>query len=175
VPLDGSDRLRGHGALLGAVDTTISVTKGADGIRSGSVVKANDSDEGESVSFTLESVEIGQDEEGNKTAAPIVIPSATTERTQPRPSYSLPKAARTALRALAEAIDECGEPAPASNHIPQGVKVTTVDNWRHYAYRRGISPSEKPRARQAAFKRASEHLVGIEAAVIWDDYVWEGC
>jgi RecA-family ATPase len=29
VPLDGGDRLRGHGALLGAMDTTISVVKAA--------------------------------------------------------------------------------------------------------------------------------------------------
>jgi len=84
----------------------------------------------------------------------------------------LPKAAQTALRALEEAIAECGSPAPASNHIPATVRVTSLDTWRQYAYRRGISPSEKPRARQAAFARGSEHLVGEQIAAIWDDAVW---
>jgi hypothetical protein len=37
---------------------------------------------------------------------------------------------------------------------------------------RGISASEKPRARQAAFQRASEHLVGAQAVGIWDEQVW---
>jgi hypothetical protein len=43
-----ADRMRGHGSLLGAMDTTAFVRKGV-GVRTATVVKANDSDEGESV------------------------------------------------------------------------------------------------------------------------------
>jgi hypothetical protein len=68
MPHDG-DRMRGHGALLGAMDTTLHVVKGAAG-RTATVVKANDSDEGESVTFDLESVVIGVD----GTTAPVVVP-----------------------------------------------------------------------------------------------------
>ena len=44
MPHDG-DRMRGHGALLGAMDTTLHVIKSASG-RSATVVKANDSGRG---------------------------------------------------------------------------------------------------------------------------------
>jgi RecA-family ATPase len=43
MPVDG-ERMRGHGALLGALDTTIHVLKG-DSVRTATVVKANDSEE----------------------------------------------------------------------------------------------------------------------------------
>ena len=65
IPHD-SDRLRGHGALLGAVDTSVSVSAGGTA-RTAKVVKANDAEEGESVSFTIESVTIHED----GTTAPI--------------------------------------------------------------------------------------------------------
>jgi hypothetical protein len=53
--------------------------------------------------------------------------------------------------------------------VPATAHVTTLERWREYAYRRGISASEMPRARQAAFQRASEHLVGAQAVGIWDE------
>jgi RecA-family ATPase len=76
MPQDGAERLRGHGALLGAMDTTVHVEKLSDDVRSASVIKANDSEEGERVTFSLESVLIGPE-----TTAPAVIP---VEATQPK-------------------------------------------------------------------------------------------
>jgi hypothetical protein len=69
TPWDG-DRLRGHGALLGAVDTTLSVSN-VGGVRYFKVVKANDSEEGQTVAFTIEGVRISQD----GTTAPVAVPS----------------------------------------------------------------------------------------------------
>jgi hypothetical protein len=77
IPHD-TDRLRGHGALLGAVDTSVSVSNGG-GTRSAKVVKTNDGEEGVGVTFTLESVTIHDD----GTAAPVAIQTnapATTGR-----------------------------------------------------------------------------------------------
>ena len=68
MPQDGAERLRGHGALLGAMDTTVHVESGD--VKSATVVKANDSEEGEKVVFTLESVTIGPE-----TTAPVVVPA----------------------------------------------------------------------------------------------------
>jgi hypothetical protein len=172
MPIDGSDRMRGHGALLGAIDTTIHVVKGHDLVRTATVIKANDSEEGQRIAFDLESVLIGTDAEGNHTTAPVVVfVAATTVQTQ-KPSRSLPKSAQIALRALAEALEEQGERAPASNHIPHGVKVIKTEVWRQHAYRRGISGSEEERARQQAFKRAAEHLISAGRVGIWDNSVW---
>ena len=85
MPHDG-DRMRGHGALLGAMDTTLHVVKSASG-RTATVVKANDSEEGECIAFELESIEIGED----GTTAPVVVPidapeHQTTVRSQGKPT-----------------------------------------------------------------------------------------
>jgi hypothetical protein len=82
VPADGAERLRGHGALLGALDTTIAVEKISDGLRTAKVIKANDSEEGEQISFKLESVTIGEE-----TTAPVVVPAeapSTAKTSEPK-------------------------------------------------------------------------------------------
>jgi hypothetical protein len=166
IPVDGGERMRGHGALLAAMDTTIFVVK-TDAGRTATVVKANDSKEGERVAFTLEGVPISQD-----TTAPVVVPLQNFPPRTPN-SGRLTKAAQTALRALTEALNEQGEQAPASNHIPAAVRVVSVELWRQYAYRRGISATDTtPRAQQKAFQRACEHLIGSGRVTVWDNQVW---
>lgn len=171
IPTDGSERLRGHGSLLGGMDTTIHVEKLTSGNRKATVAKANDSEEGEQVAFMLESIVIGEDEHGEQTTAPVVLP-ADEPLNAPRKEGRLTKSAQTALRALVEAIDEQGKLPPASNHIPPAVKIVSVPIWRQQAYRRGISTSDEERARQQAFKRASEYLIGVNRVGIWDGSVW---
>jgi hypothetical protein len=52
------------------------------------------------------------------------------------------------------------------------VKVVNVSSWRKQAYRRGISTSEEDRAKQQAFKRASQHLIAAGRVGFWDEWVW---
>jgi energy-coupling factor transporter ATP-binding protein EcfA2 len=75
IPADGTQRLRGHGALLGACDTTIKV-ESLNGCRAGTVDKVNDGPDGERVAFELKTVELHFDPETNTTTtAPVVIPA----------------------------------------------------------------------------------------------------
>jgi hypothetical protein len=62
--------------------------------------------------------------------------------------------------------------APASSHIPAGVRTVKEQTWRNYAYKLGISDSEEPRARQQAFRRAHEHLIAINEVAVWDGDAW---
>jgi hypothetical protein len=177
-----SDDKRGSGtnAIEGSCDVILPVTRcdSGDGTPRATVTigRMKDGEEGDTWSFELRSMEIGKDR--NKTpifAAYVVVtdePAKQPERPENDKPQRMPKAAQTALRALSEALSECGEKAPTSNHIPPGVRVTTLERWRTYAYQRGISASEKPRARQAAFQRASEYLVGAQEAAIWGEHVW---
>jgi AAA domain len=74
IPADGTQRLRGHGALLGACDVTVRVEK-ATGHRTATTDKVNDGDEGESVYFDFESVDLHHDADtGITTTAPVVVP-----------------------------------------------------------------------------------------------------
>jgi hypothetical protein len=56
------------------MDTTILVAKTSN-LRTATVIKANDSEEGAQIAFTLDSVTVGTDQDGNPTTAPIVLPA----------------------------------------------------------------------------------------------------
>ena len=84
----------------------------------------------------------------------------------------MPKAMKTAMRALQKAVDEIGMVPPASNSMPKGVRAVSFEQWRKYAYSAGISTGEE-RARQKAFQRASEWLIGDGGLVgAWNEQAW---
>jgi hypothetical protein len=163
------DRMRGHGALLAAVDTTIHVTKTAAG-RLAEVVKSSDHEEGQRIAFGLKSVAIDHDEHGDPITAPVAIEQELQAGQSKKAKLSA--SSKVALNALYEAIIEMGEVPPASNHIPPGTKAVTIEQWRIYAYRRGISSSSESRARQKAFNSAMVALQAAKAIGVWEPHVW---
>jgi hypothetical protein len=165
------ERMRGHGALLGAVDTTLHVTKSATG-RLAEMVKSSDHEEGQRIAFSLRSVTIGEDEYGDAVTAPVVVEEVVQPRTQRDSKAKLSAGAKTALHALQEAIGEMGAVPPASNHIPSATKAVTFEQWRKYAYQRGVSSSDEPRARQRAFERTTTALTAAKVIGVWEPYVW---
>jgi hypothetical protein len=170
VPVDRTDRMRGHGSVLGAVDLTVRITKEGKTVTV-EADKANDLVEKPRFAFQFEPVELAHDGL-TVTTAPVLVPCDTRLVAGAAKRKVLPKGAQIALRALAEAIDEVGNLMPASNHIPARTKTVTFEQWRNYSYRRGISTSDEPRAKQQAFKRASEYLIGEENVGAWDNQVW---
>jgi hypothetical protein len=120
MPHEG-ERMRGHGALLGAMDTTLHVVKSASE-RTATVVKANDSEEGERVSFQLESVVVGED----GTTAPVVVPLTTMSATA-APEPKLTTNQRVMYRLLIEA----------------GQAGLTVEEWNELAKENGITTKQR--------------------------------
>ena len=120
MPQDGAERLRGHGALLGAMDTTVHVAKSG-GLRTATVIKSNDAEEGESIAFTLESIIIGED-----TTAPVVIPADTVMHTKPD-EPKLTKNQQTMFSLLQSA----------------GASGLTTDRWNELARNEGRGVSRK--------------------------------
>jgi hypothetical protein len=168
---------RGHTSLSGADDAEIAV-KEENGVILLQVELMRDGPSGDVIASRLRIVDLGLDKDGTPVTSCVVAPAEPVEygasgSTNAKPAC-LPKAARTALRALQEALIEAGEEAPASvsGHVSPGVRVVTVELWRKYAYQRGISASDEPRAKQTAFKRASEYLIGAGEVVVWEPYVW---
>ncbi len=160
--IDGT-RPRGHTSLTGAVDAQLAVKRNGTGNIEVKVEYMKDGPEGAVIASRLEEVNVGKDEDGEAITSCVVVPvDGAAAVPMAKKPIRLPKAAQTALRALREALIECGGIPPASNHIPAGVRVVTVNKWRDYAYRMGISTSPEDRAKQQAFKRATEHLIGAE-------------
>ncbi len=169
-PVDGKERMRGHGALLGAVDTTVKVTN-TNGIRLAEVEKSSDHEEGQRVAFTLKSITVDPDDGyGDPITAPVVIEDQAPPKQTAKRAVKVPKNATLALNALRDAVSDLGQRV-ANAHVPAGVSVVTLDQWRDYAYRRGLGGDEAD-SRQKAFTRAKECLAGSSLVGIWEPYAW---
>jgi AAA domain len=165
IPVDGSERLRGHGSLLGALDTTLHIARTGD-IRSATVVKANDSDEGERVAFTLASVTIG-----TNTTAPIVVAAEGNAALPKASSRKLSDRQKLALSALTECLLNCGEPTPSSFKLSSGLKAAPVDKWREEMLRRGVIPADSKNPRtafdQVRHSLAARGEIGERDGLVW--------
>ena len=149
------------------------VTAG-EAVRTAECVKSSDLEDEQRPGFTLKPVVVGKDEHGGDVSAPVVVvveqaPASGGKRGK---GTKIPKGARVALDALREVLSDSGAVPPASNHIPPNVKTVTVEQWRDYAYRRGITPSKEDRARQQAFQRAVGKLQDAKLVAFWGAHVW---
>ena len=136
------------------------------------LAKARDGEEGPISAFQLQFVHIGFDEDdepfGSCAVAPSDAPAPAKKSTRPK----LNKGGKIALAALQEAVTECGEVPPASNHIPSGVKAVKMETWRTYAAKAGITSSDEADALRKAFGRAHEALVADRHVGVWAPWAW---
>ncbi|WP_372425854.1 AAA family ATPase [Salinarimonas chemoclinalis] len=173
VPHYDPNRMRGHGALLGAADATFKVSKDGD-LRFIQADKSNDGPDNVRLSFSFESIVLSVDDEtGKETTAPVVVPSERQPDTGQRPGHvRLSDSEEIALRHLKDALAEAGEKPPPTDHIPRSVTVVRVETWRNRCYKGQISGSDKPEARQKAFKRAADALQRKGRMATWGEWAW---
>ena len=172
-----STGLRGSSAYRGGADAVLSVLAERDEIsgdsrdRSLCLAKAREGEEGPISAFDLAFLPMGTDEDGDVFGSCIVVQKEGIVK-KAQKAANTRKSAKIALAALNDAIGDCGEFPPASNHIPASVKCVTTAQWREYAYRRGIADSDDPDAKRKAFKRAHETLVARGSVAVWEPYAW---
>jgi hypothetical protein len=159
---------RGSSALLAAVDTAIAVEKSDKG-RFAIVQKQKDGADGEEFGFALDVIEIGQDESGDPITTCTVEPLSDSARLKPNPRPPAGKAG-VVFHALHRAIEEAGEVAPGSAHIPASVRVVSPDRWRQYAY--NMMSESTSDARKKAFGRAHDSLLNKGLIGVWGSFVW---
>jgi len=167
-----ADRPRGHSSLVGALDVQISIKRDANNNIVAELELAKDAAVGLKIVSRLKVVELGLDQDGDPVTSCVVEP--VEERAAPVKAgakRSLTKSAKVALQAFDKALAEVGEQAPALNHIPLSVRVVTVERWREYAIRCGISSGED-RARRKTFQSAKEALIAEGVIVVWEPYAW---
>jgi hypothetical protein len=161
VPVDRNDRMRGHSSLLGALDTTVRVTKTND-VVSVQADKANDLVDKPAFGFTFKSIQL------DKTTT---APRRNAEQCDPG-NFSVAEevfgSVELARRALAEVLCESGE---SNISVPPGVKGVPRETWRQECYRRRIGGEEKSALRQA-FNRADSKLARCNAIGSRDGFVW---
>ncbi|WP_170926379.1 bifunctional DNA primase/polymerase [Devosia lucknowensis] len=145
---------RGKGAidLDGAVDASFIVKR--DGARYNLTCDGtNDGEIGVITHFSMEGVVVGNDEDGEPTEAPVVVP---VEGDPPKKLKSSGKTTKDRVfDALGDAVEACGV-EPDGHHFPNGVSVVNLDQWREcYA----ATQSGQPDSVRRAFDRAKTSLI----------------
>ena len=162
-----ANRMRGHGSLLGAVDSSVAVQK-TETCRTATVVKANDAHEGEQVAFTLESVGLP-----SGTQAPLVVPI----HLEPHQSASFPESIRLNLNQrrfvgiLRTAIAEIPVTHGAMG-VPDRVQAVTRENLKKYLVVKGwMEEAESGNGRAKVSNMlnalAEKKLVGLANQCVW--------
>lgn len=165
---DSSKGARGHSALRAAADTEIEVTKdSASGIVTAEVKKQRDSRTGDKFFFTLKSIELGQDEDGDKITSCVLIPTDETPSTK----KSVPKTLRRPLEILQNCLIDKGTVRPVRQGMP-AVMCITLDEYREALKIGNISGSDKPDSVNKAVCRAIDRLNDASITVSYGDYIW---
>ena len=122
---------RGHSLLRAAVDTEIEISRQEVSRQSVALVtKQRDEDTGTSIAFKLRVVELGYDEDGETITSCVLQPADGPADSKPRKSLQgIPKAA---FDILTDCIAREGQPAPPSDHIPNGARGCHIPLWRAY-------------------------------------------
>jgi hypothetical protein len=162
-------RPRGHTSLTGADDAQIAVERDdADNVVA-TVEHAKDFEAGAVVTSKLERVELGTDDDGDPIASCVIVPVEGAVEAKAK-GPKLAPAVKLALDQLHELIaSDASEPAPASNHVPQNVRVCPAVLWREHFY--SVYPG-KPDTKQKAFVRACLKLQELHLIGLWKDRVW---
>ncbi len=162
---DTSKGARGSGSLRGAVDTEIELT------RSGPVVmaearKQRDMPPDEVFAYTLRSVFIGHDEDGDAVTSAVVEVAEPVKKT-PRLSGQQ----KIAMQAFEDAIAHHGEKRHG-DMFPANRQCVSLEHWRTYCDRHSLTSGEGDSSKRTAFHKVKTALQDKEVIRVVDDYAW---
>lgn len=157
---------RGHSSLRAAVDVELEVAKDEKGERTVQVTKGRDDADGDLYGFRLNSVPLGDDEDGDPITTCVVEELGT--RPTPVKAAKLSNGDKLALSWLKEAVEEFGEVPPLS--LPAGIKAVTKDKWTSIGKLRSGGRSED--AVRKAIERATTNLQLAKAIAVHSPYFW---
>jgi len=171
---DAAKGARGHSSLRAATDTEIEITRD-DGSKIGWIraTKQKELPTDAEEAFELKVVELGSDEDGESvTSCVLAETEGARERRGADRTYRLPNSTKVALDLLKRAIVDEGKIPPGSNNIPNNVRAVQASVWKEYCYAGLISDSDRPEAKQKAFKRAFDGLLASKVIGSWGGWIW---
>ena len=160
-------RMRGHTALMGALDCQIAVSRDADNNIVVTVERMKDGEEGETFALALERVEVGTDEDGEAITSCVVIDAEAAAR--PASNKKLSDRQQNCLTILR---DLCLNGVPLINpgDLPRGILAVPENLWRE-ALRTGGPSTRKAKYTgrlQARQRRpARQKLIAQRGEQIW--------
>jgi hypothetical protein len=159
---------RGHSSLRAATDVEMEVT-GSESVRSVTVKKNRDGEEGATYGFKLDIMELGENAKGRMVTT-CVATESEAEVTSVTRVTRLPPNMRVTYEALQAAIVDHGTEPPLAPDISRNVKVVTVEQWCEAAVR--YLPQAETKQKNQAFKRSMEALVAQKLVRHVNGVVW---
>jgi hypothetical protein len=170
VPHD-AERMRGHGSLLGAIDTGAFVQKNT-GIRTATVIKANDSDEGERVAFTLESVTLSE-VVARICTAPVVVASPNAPVSGARNgARKLNANQQRFVDILTAATIEAPANVKDTDTVPKSVTAVNRDMLKKYLVTKGWIEEADSNKSRATISNMINNLAGKKVIGATKQHVW---
>lgn len=163
---DGARGPRGHSSLFAAVDVELRID-----VHVMTITKARDFVSGAQFPFKLEVVELGRDIDGDAVTACVALPDeagGTAGKAAKRTKLNARQEA--VLGAIGETIAANGQDAPASNHIPKGARVATLEAAINAAERTITLPSGH--RRRSEVRRVIETLRDRGTVAFYDRFIW---
>lgn len=163
---DQAKGARGHSLLRAAIDTEIEVKANEEtGLKTATTVKQREVKKGETLTFTLEVIELGKNPHGEAVTT-CIVRAAEAEAEETR---HLPSGAKFGLAALHEALAKAGQ-RPVSRDIPEWARVVPMEAWRREFYAR--SHLDNQDAKKKAFQRAVKDLRDASLVGVMHDQAW---
>jgi hypothetical protein len=169
----GQLRLRGHGSLLGSMDTTVSLEKSAGGSVRAAIQKNNDGPEGQTIAFCLKAVELYHDPEtGETTTAPVVIATEVVFQQAGRKKKPLSAKHERARRTLAGLANGSLAKAPPDEWgLPAAITVVPTDTWRDALMSDGVLDKEDKNVRKRFWdlkdRLVAKNVIGERDGCVW--------
>jgi hypothetical protein len=162
---------RGSNSSVGDVDMLIQIT--GDAVKTAMITAANDQAEGVLTRFKGEVVVLGVDEDGDEITTMIVSDDDCGGAVGDGDTKAkLSPTEQRAREMLYSALNDGAKDAPPTAGIPYGAKVVSVDIWRDYCKRSGLSKGESEGAFRRAFNRVTTSLCNKGRIGMLDDLVW---
>ncbi len=159
----GTGTPRGHSILNGALDVAILLGRTSDGTIGGTLTKNRNGPAGNAIAFTIQTIEVGEDADGDVINAPTATEIANDGQRTTKP----PRSEAGALAVFRELLAE------SPHRSPNGELAVLESDWRAACDdRRVVSTAEAAKSRATAFRRAFDRLVSGKTITAGGGLVW---
>lgn len=167
---DASRGARGSSSLRAAIETEIEIAaENSSGTRTAVITKQREGATGLKVTFDIEQIEIGLDDDGEKITSCVVRQTSSDSSTRRRP---LKGSNQVCLQALQEAVSK-HQKQLTQTEDPQTLReVVTIKQWQDAFREKQVDKSFTPDSFRKAFKRAVECLRNEDYVKVEGDYAW---
>ncbi|WP_182804640.1 helicase RepA family protein [Paracoccus sp. MC1862] len=165
---DASKGARGSGSLRAAADTEIELTRDGDTIMAEQRKQRDMPCEGV-FAYTLKSVFLGMDDDGDRVTSAVVTPAEAVTR---KNKVKLTGTDKIGMQALSDALAKHGE-RKSGDMFPSNRQCVSLEHWREFCDRHSLSSGEGDSSKRTAFHKLKNRLQDKEIVRIVDGFVWK--